>query len=181
MQAFLVFVIWVWIVFFEEHSRFTGQHEKEGSYLSNSSLPLSPASQILTHQPCDYCREHSQHPDSNREPLASERKSLTAKLFAHLFILFSLMLTFFCVCVKCITLCNYLCSSSCYFSASLIRNIGEFGAKSYFTDHRRGNALHGFLDSFPVYKIYDCYQVTQKSGQLSIPIQAIQGDYSVLM
>ena len=39
-----------------------------------------------------------------------------------------------CVCLKCITLCNCLCSSSC-FSASLIRNIGEFGAKNYFTDY----------------------------------------------
>ena len=52
----------------------------------NSSLPLPSASQTLTHQPGDYCREltsaHSQQPDSNREPLASEHKSLTTKLRA---------------------------------------------------------------------------------------------------
>ena len=52
----------------------------------NSSLPLPPASQTLRHQPGDYCREltsaHSQQPDLNREPLVSERKSLTTKLRA---------------------------------------------------------------------------------------------------
>ena len=53
--------------------------------------------------------------------------------------LFSRILNCFfvcCVCVKCITLCNYLCSSSSSpfsrFSANLIQNIGEFGAKKYF-------------------------------------------------
>ena len=51
-----------------------------GGYLFNSSLPLPPASQTLRYQPGDYCREltsaHSWQPDSNREPLVSERKSL---------------------------------------------------------------------------------------------------------
>ena len=55
-----------------------------GGYLFNSSLPLSPASQALRHWPSDYCREltsaHSWQPDSNREPLVSERKLLTTKL-----------------------------------------------------------------------------------------------------
>ena len=55
----------------------------EGHFI-NSSLPLPPASQTLRHQPGDYCREltsaHSQQPDSKREPLVSERKSLTTKL-----------------------------------------------------------------------------------------------------
>ena len=44
----------------------------------------------------------------------------------------------YCIYVKRVTLCNCLCSSpssSRYFSASLIRNIGEFGATNYFTDH----------------------------------------------
>ena len=31
------------------------------------------------------------------------------------------------------------------FSASLIRNIGEFGAKNYFTDHRTANTNHLFV------------------------------------
>ena len=52
-----------------------------GGYLFNSSLPLRPASQTLRYQPGDYCREltsaHSWQPDSNWEPLISERKSLT--------------------------------------------------------------------------------------------------------
>ena len=55
-----------------------------GVYFFNSSLKLPPASQTLRHWLSDYCREptspHSQQPDSNREPLVSERKSLTTKL-----------------------------------------------------------------------------------------------------
>ena len=65
----------------------------------------------------------------------------------------------FCVCVKRITLCNCLCfssPSSCDF-ASVIRNIGKFGAKNYFTDHRTANTIYGFRDSVPVLKIHDCY------------------------
>ena len=57
-----------------------------GGHIFNSSLPLSPVSQTLRHQLGDYCREltsaHSQQSNSNREPLVSERKSLTAKLRA---------------------------------------------------------------------------------------------------
>ena len=57
--------------------------EGEG-YFFNSLLPLLPASQTLRNQPGDYYREltsaNSQQPDSNREPLVSERKSLTTKL-----------------------------------------------------------------------------------------------------
>ena len=60
--------------------------EEGGGYLFNSSLPLPPASQTLRHQPGDYCREftsaHSLQPDSNQEPLVSERKLLTTKLHA---------------------------------------------------------------------------------------------------
>ena len=61
-----------------------------GGYLFNSSLPLPPASQTLRYQPGDYCREltsaHSQQPHSNREPLVSERKSLTTKLMYIIFL-----------------------------------------------------------------------------------------------
>ena len=57
-----------------------------GSYFFKSFLPLPLPSQTLRHQPGDYCREltstHSQQPDSNREPLVSESKSLTTKLRA---------------------------------------------------------------------------------------------------
>ena len=50
----------------------------------------------------------------------------------------------YCVCVKRITLCNCLCSSCSHDFANVIRNIGECGAKNYFTDHRTANAIHGF-------------------------------------
>ena len=57
-----------------------------GGHFCNSSLLLPPASRALRHWPGDYCREltfaHSWQPDSNREPLVSERKSLTTKLRA---------------------------------------------------------------------------------------------------
>ena len=48
-----------------------------------------------------------------------------------------------CVCVKRITLCNCLCSSSLSSRnfASVIRNIGKFGAKNYFTDHKTANTI----------------------------------------
>ena len=59
--------------------------ERGGDFF-NSSLPLPPASQILRHQSADYCREltsaNREQPDLNREPLISERKSLTTKLRA---------------------------------------------------------------------------------------------------
>ena len=84
-----------------------------------------------------------------------------------------------------VTLCNYLCSSFSffYFSASIIQNIGEVGAKNYFTDHRTANAIRGFMDSVPVLKIHDFYEDTQRFEQLSIPThtQARQGENSVLM
>ena len=57
-----------------------------GGNFFNSSLPLPPASQVLRHQPGDCCRgltsAHSQQPDLNREPLISQRKSLTTNLHA---------------------------------------------------------------------------------------------------
>ena len=50
---------------------------REGrGHFFKSSLPLSPASQTLRHQPGNYCREltstHSYQPGSNRKPLVSE-------------------------------------------------------------------------------------------------------------
>ena len=78
-------------VFFLSGFSFTNIHYhrtagERGGYLFNSSLPLPLASQALRHQPGDYCRQrtsaHSQQPDSNREPLFSDCKSLTTKLRA---------------------------------------------------------------------------------------------------
>ena len=55
-----------------------------GVYFFNSSLPVLPVSQTLRHYPCDYCRvltvAQSHQPESNREALVPERKSLTTKL-----------------------------------------------------------------------------------------------------
>ena len=51
---------------------------------------------------------------------------------------------FYWVCVKRIAHCNCRCSSF-RFSASFIGNIGEFGAKEYFTDHRTANTLKLFV------------------------------------
>ena len=60
--------------------------EEGGGHFFNSSLPLPLASQTRRHWPGDCCREltsaHSLQPDPNREPLVSERKSLTTKLGA---------------------------------------------------------------------------------------------------
>ena len=49
----------------------------------------------------------------------------------------------FCVCVKRVTLCNYPFFFFSFFSffASLIHNIGDFGAKKYFTHHRTANSI----------------------------------------
>ena len=78
----IFFSIWV---FFHVYSRFTG-HQGAGGYLFKSSLPLPPTSQTLRHQPGNYCREltsvHSWQPESSREPLVSECKSLIITLRA---------------------------------------------------------------------------------------------------
>ena len=69
-----------------------------------------------------------------------------------------------------------LCSSSSPSPrdfASVIRNIGKFVAKNYFTDHRTANTIDGFRDSVPVLKIHGCNCDTQKSEQLFFPIQAM--------
>ena len=86
----------------------------------------------------------------------------------------------FCVCVKRITLCYCLCSSSpsCLSSpsrdfASLIWNIEKFEAKNNFTDHQTANIIYGFRNLVPVLKIHDCYLDTQKSEQHFLPVQAI--------
>ena len=54
--------------------------------------------------------------------------------------------------VKHITFWNCLCSSSSRDSVNVIRNIGEFGAKNYFTEHRTANKIHGFRYSVSVLK-----------------------------
>ena len=87
---------------------------------------------------------------------------LFSSLLIYIFIFFKSSNNFktfhFCICVKRLTSCNCLCSSSssCH-SARLIWNIGEFGAKSYFTHHWTANSIHDFRDSIPVLKIHSCY------------------------
>ena len=70
-------------------SRTFSNHRTAGEgrgHFFNSLPQLPPTSQTLRHQPGDCCREltsaHSQQPDSNREPLVFECKSLTTKLRA---------------------------------------------------------------------------------------------------
>ena len=88
----------------------------------------------------------------------------------------------YCVCVKRITLCNCLCSSSSCFSASIIPNIREFGAKNYFTDQQTANTIHNFRDSVPVLNMYHCYWDVQKFEQLSYPSDnEAKGQNSALM
>ena len=94
LHTFLYIYIYIYIyiysiwVFFHENSRITDHRTgwEGGGHFFNSSLPLPTALRTLRHYPGDYCREltsaHSQQPDSNREPLVSERKSLTTKLRA---------------------------------------------------------------------------------------------------
>ena len=74
-------------------------------------------------------------------PASRDSGIKTVVIVAVVNVLFSIILDF-CVCVKRVTLCNCLCSSSSSFSrkfASVIRNIGKFGGKTYFTDHGTGN------------------------------------------
>ena len=86
------------------------------------------------------------------------------------------------VCVKCITLCNCLCSSSPSSSRdfpSVILNIEKFEAKNYFTDHQTGNTIYIFKESVPVLEIHDYYRDTQKFEQHSIPIVNAIASYKV--
>ena len=79
------------------------------------------------------------------------------KLFYCFFNSFDDLRWFHCVCVKRKLLWNWLCSSSPSSSrdfASVIRNIGKFGAKNYFTDHQTANTNYRFRDSVLVLKIH---------------------------
>ena len=61
--------------------------------------------------------------------------------------LFNLNFFFYCVCFKTITVC-YCLSPSCSSSSFLphfFRNIGEFGAKRYFTGHQTANTIQLFV------------------------------------
>ena len=62
-------------------------------------------------------------------------------LFIYIYVLSNSTQRYYCFCMKCITLCICLCSSLSRFSASLIQNIGEFGAKNNFIDHWIANAI----------------------------------------
>ena len=67
-----------YLVSFNEHSRITGLQGK------GEAISLTPHYHFHPlHRHLDYCREltsaHSLQLDSNREPLVSERKSLTTK------------------------------------------------------------------------------------------------------
>ena len=76
---FFFFSIWV---FFHEHSRFTEQQGKgEGIYLT-PLYHFHPLHRHLDISRPTAAESSPLQPDSNREPLVSERKSLTTKLRA---------------------------------------------------------------------------------------------------
>ena len=80
----------------------------------------------------------------------------------------------YCVCVKRITPCNCLCSSSSScFSASVIQNIREFGSKNCF--YRPSNSIiHGFRDHFHSLKYSTVIRIRKNlSNSVSIATQAI--------
>ena len=91
-MLFLCFFLFLFFLYLGFLLRTFTNHRtaEEGGGHFNSSLPLPPASQALRHWPGNYCREltsaHRQQSDSNQEPLVSERKSLTTKLHALLFL-----------------------------------------------------------------------------------------------
>ena len=85
-------------------------------------------------------------------PLVFFVSSFTQKQIEYLewsvFCMFSLFMYLFiyCVCVKRVMLCNCLCSSPfSRFSARLIGDIREFGAKIYFNEHRTTNTIKLFV------------------------------------
>ena len=88
----------------------------------------------------------------------------------------------YCVCVKCIMLCNCLCpsspSSSHYFGSNIL-NSKKFEAKNYFTDHQTGKTIYIFRDAVLVLKIQDCYRDTKTFEQPSIPILQVIASYKV--
>ena len=82
IYIYIFFSIWV---FFHKHSRFTGQQGKgEGIYLTPlyHFHPLHRHLDISRAITAESSPLHSWQPDSSREPLVSERKSLTTKLRA---------------------------------------------------------------------------------------------------
>ena len=87
-----------------------------GVHFFNSSLALPPASQTLRHQPGDYCREltsaHSQQPDSNWEPLVSERRLPTTSLRALTF----KFQTFKSFSLSLYLILNFVCNRQCNMS-----------------------------------------------------------------
>ena len=69
--------------FFSSRAFTTYRTAGEGQAISATPLYHFYPSQTLRHSPGNYCGDlasaHIQQPDSNREPLVSERKSLTTK------------------------------------------------------------------------------------------------------
>ena len=81
----------------------------------------------------------------------------------------------FCFCLKSEMLCILWFSPSSFFRG-LLRNIGEFGAKIYFTDHLKPNKILGVRDSVLACKIPESSLGYAKipSNIAFLPIQAMQ-------
>lgn len=85
------------------------------------------------------------------------RGGLVSMLFSVITFLTQRNIPFY-VCLKSIALCNY--RSRCCSSAALVQNIGKFGAKKHFTDHRAVKIYHFRTTSFAVMKsiwIFDMF------------------------
>ena len=88
------------------------------------------------------------------------------------------MFFIYCVCVKRITLWNCLCSSPfSHFSANLIPNIKEFGAKKDFTDHQTAITIPFFISIKR--KFFGSILFLNKSQRRGIP-QRLLDKYSHL-
>ena len=88
----------------------------------------------------------------------------------------------FCFCLKSEMLCILWFSPSSFFPG-LLRNIGEFGAKIYFTDHLKPNKILGVRDSVLACKIPESScRIRKNSEQYCIPSHSSDAsDYNSTM
>ena len=82
-----------------------------------------------------------------------------------------------CVCVKRLTLCNCLCSSSSRFSASVIQNIREFRANNCFADHLTTNTIQLFV---PIKRKFFMSIIFQNKSQRRVIPYRLLNKYSHL-
>ena len=143
-MCFFVVVVFLFLVYLGFLSRTPMIHRTAGEaggylYLFSSSLSLPPASQTLRHYPGDYRREltsaRSQKPDSYREPMVSERKSLTAKLHVLIY-MSSVCLSYLLVCHPYDTRMLLVCTPMPYVCHSCVLDVIRMSLVCGFTMNR---------------------------------------------